>query len=59
MTRAGTPAPIIDKLHNTIVAYIGSPEGQKKLIDMGMVPGAPTKPAELQSFVKDEVRDWG
>jgi hypothetical protein len=26
---------------------------------MGMVPGAPTKPKELQQFVKDEVRDWG
>jgi tripartite-type tricarboxylate transporter receptor subunit TctC len=59
MTRAGTPAPIIDKLHDVIVAYVASPEGQKKLIDMGMVPGAPTKPAELARFVKDEVRDWG
>jgi tripartite-type tricarboxylate transporter receptor subunit TctC len=59
MTRAGTPAPIIDKLHQTIVAYIGSPEGQKKLIEMGMVPGAPTAPGKLAAFVKDEVRDWG
>jgi tripartite-type tricarboxylate transporter receptor subunit TctC len=59
MTRAGTPAPIIDKLHSTIVAYIGSPEGQKKLTEMGMVPGKPTPPAELARFVKDEVRDWG
>ena len=31
MAPAGTPAPVIDKLHKEIVAYIASTEGQKKL----------------------------
>ena len=26
---------------------------------MGLVPGAPTSPAELASFVEREVGDWG
>jgi tripartite-type tricarboxylate transporter receptor subunit TctC len=59
MAPAGTPAPVIDRLHKAIVAYIASAEGQKKLIDMGMIPGAPTPPAELARFLAREVADWG
>jgi tripartite-type tricarboxylate transporter receptor subunit TctC len=56
---AGTPKPIIDRLHKEIVAYIASAEGQKKLADMGLTPGAPTSPAELSKFVAREVVEWG
>ena len=56
---AGTPKPIIDRLHKEIVAYIASAEGQKKLADMGLMPGAPTSPAELSKFVAREVVEWG
>jgi tripartite-type tricarboxylate transporter receptor subunit TctC len=59
MAPAGTPAPVIGKLHKEIVAYIASPEGQKKLKDMGLVPGAPTSPAELSKLVGREVVAWG
>jgi tripartite-type tricarboxylate transporter receptor subunit TctC len=59
MAPAGTPGPVIDRLHKAIVAYIASAEGQKKLIDMGMIPGAPTPPAELARFLAREVADWG
>jgi tripartite-type tricarboxylate transporter receptor subunit TctC len=59
MATARTPAPVVDKLHKEVVRYIATPEGQKKLIEMGMVPGAPTPPAELAKFVAQEVQDWG
>ena len=59
MAPAGTPAPIVDKLHKEIVAYIASPDGKKKLMDMGLVPGAPTSPAELKKLVATEVVAWG
>jgi tripartite-type tricarboxylate transporter receptor subunit TctC len=59
MAPAGTPAPIIDKLHGVIVRYIASPEGQKALLDMGLIAGAPTPPAELARFVEREVGEWG
>ena len=59
MAPAGTPAPVIDKLHKAIVAYIASAEGNKKLMDMGLTPGAPTSPAELAKFVASEVVVWG
>ena len=56
---AGTPGAVIDRLHQAIAAYVASAEGQKKLSDMGMIPGAPTPPAELARFVAREVADWG
>jgi tripartite-type tricarboxylate transporter receptor subunit TctC len=56
---AGTPKPIIDRLHKEMVTYIASAEGQKKLADMGLMPGAPTSPAELSKFVAREVVAWG
>jgi tripartite-type tricarboxylate transporter receptor subunit TctC len=59
MAPAGTPGPVIDKLHKELVAYIASAEGQKKLKEMGLVPGAPTPPAELSKLVAREVVAWG
>ena len=59
MAPAGTPRPIIDRLHKELAGYVASAEGQKKLIDMGLIPGAPTPPAELERFVKREIEQWG
>jgi tripartite-type tricarboxylate transporter receptor subunit TctC len=59
MAPRGTPAPVIERLHKEVAAAIATPEGQKKLMDMGLVPGAPTKPAELAAFVASEVKAWG
>jgi tripartite-type tricarboxylate transporter receptor subunit TctC len=56
---SGTPAPVIDLLHKEVSAYVASPQGQKKLMDMGLVPGASTPPAELAKFVAKEVEAWG
>jgi tripartite-type tricarboxylate transporter receptor subunit TctC len=55
----GTPASVIDLLHREMSAYVASPEGQKKLMDMGLVPGDSTSPAELARFVAREVEAWG
>ena len=56
---AATPAPIIARLHKEMVGYIASADGHKKLLDMGLVPGEPTPPAELAKFVAREVVAWG
>ena len=60
MAPAGTPRPIVNRLHEAIVRYIASPEGQQKLVtEMGLIPGAPTSPDELARLVAKEVEDWG
>jgi len=55
---AGTPALVIDKLHREVTAYLATSEGQKKLMDIGLIPGASTQPAELAKFVAKEVKAW-
>lgn len=57
--RAGTATEIIDKLHAEVKAIVASPEGQKKLLEMGLIPGEPTTPAELARFVESEIGRWG
>jgi tripartite-type tricarboxylate transporter receptor subunit TctC len=59
MAPAHTPAPIVNSLHKVIVDYIASPDGQKKLADMGLTPGEPDSPAELAKLVAKEVVAWG
>jgi tripartite-type tricarboxylate transporter receptor subunit TctC len=58
-TRSGTPPEIVDKLHAEVKAIIASPEGQKQLLDMGLIPGEPAPPAELARFVESEIGRWG
>jgi tripartite-type tricarboxylate transporter receptor subunit TctC len=63
---AGTPKPIIQKLHDEIVAIGNEPEfRQKRLIDIGIVPIFDT-PAHFDAYVKEQrtkseklVRDSG
>src|SRR5205823_9978240 len=54
----GTPAPVIDLLYNEMSAYVASPQGRKKLMNMGLVPGAATAPTELTKLVAKEVEAW-
>jgi len=56
---AGTPRGIVDRLHAEITRYVASPQGQKKLTDMGLIPGEPTSPDELVRFVGLEIDKWG
>jgi tripartite-type tricarboxylate transporter receptor subunit TctC len=56
---AGTPAPVIARLYKEMSGYVASPEGQKRLMDMGLTPGDATPPAELAKFVEREVVAWG
>jgi tripartite-type tricarboxylate transporter receptor subunit TctC len=58
-TRSGTPPDIVDSLHAEVKAIIASPEGQKQLLEMGLIPGEPTPPAELARFVESEIARWG
>ena len=56
---AATPRPIVDRLHSELARYIAGPEGQKKLMDIGLIPGESTPPAELARFVEREIEQWG
>ncbi len=54
---AGTPQPIVDRLHAEIVKIVATPEVQARLKGFGMVPSSMT-PAELGAYQKAEVAKW-
>lgn len=55
---ARTPRQIIARLNTEIVKAIGKPAIAQRLIDVGLQP-APSSPAELDQFVKQQLVAWG
>jgi tripartite-type tricarboxylate transporter receptor subunit TctC len=54
---AGTPAPIVDRLHNEIRKILAQPEMQEKLKSFGMEPADMTT-TQIAAFQKSEVDKW-
>ena len=54
---AGTPTPIVDRLHNEIRKILAEPEMQEKLKGFGMEPADMTT-AQIAAFQKFEVDKW-
>ena len=56
-TAAGTPRPIVMKLHNEIARYFKIPEVQKQLTAMGAVIDVKT-PDEMRRIIPAEIAKW-
>lgn len=54
---AGTPKPVIDKLHAEIVRIVRTPEFQKNLAAQGAEPVGNT-PEQFSKLIKDEEAKW-
>jgi len=54
---AGTPKPIIEKLHNDILAILAQPEMQERLKSLGMQPSTMSTD-QVAAFQKAEVEKW-
>ena len=54
---AGTPAPVVDRLHKEIRTILAQPEMQERLKSFGMQPADMTT-AEIAAFQKAEVAKW-
>ena len=57
VTPAGTPQPVITRLHNEITAIVSSPETRKRLENEGAEP-LTLLPAEFGRFIQAETRKW-
>ncbi|MFH1604062.1 MAG: tripartite tricarboxylate transporter substrate binding protein, partial [Pseudomonadota bacterium] len=55
---AGTPRPIIDKLHAALAKIIRSPESVARLASVGAFPSAIT-PEQFTEHLRLEVAKWG
>ena len=54
---AGTPAPILDKVHADLTAVLRLPENRQRLRDM-VVEAAPTSRDEFAQFIRAEIARW-
>jgi tripartite-type tricarboxylate transporter receptor subunit TctC len=54
---AGTPKPVIARLHAELVKALNSPDVRKRLIDEG-ADVQTTTPEELMAFVRSEIPKW-
>jgi len=55
---AGTPAPVIERLHRDIAGALRNKEIQEDALRLGTVAGG-EKPEEFAAFVRSEVQKWG
>jgi tripartite-type tricarboxylate transporter receptor subunit TctC len=54
---AGTPKPIVDKLHAATTKALAQPEVKDRLATIGIAP-MPMTPDELSRFIVSEVGKW-
>ncbi len=55
---AGTPAPVLDKLHSSLAKVLQDPAVVKKIADQGGDVVIDT-PAEFEAFIQSEAAKWG
>ena len=56
---AGTPRPIVEKLHMALLAALGSAEVRERLVSSGVPVVTNRTPDEFAAFVGAEVIRWG
>jgi tripartite-type tricarboxylate transporter receptor subunit TctC len=54
---AGTPQPVVDTLNKAVAAALGSPEGKKRLAELGLESVA-NSPALASQYVTSEMAQW-
>ncbi|MEO8487055.1 MAG: tripartite tricarboxylate transporter substrate binding protein [Betaproteobacteria bacterium] len=58
LVAAGTPAPIVERLHREIVAALAKPETTRRIVDDGGAAVGNT-PAEFAALITREEKRWG
>jgi tripartite-type tricarboxylate transporter receptor subunit TctC len=56
---AGTPTPIVAKLHAALDGVAALPDVRQQIVKLGMIPGGSASPEELQRFINSEMERWG
>ena len=57
LTPAGTPRDIVNRLHETIVQILGSPQAQERYANVGAEIRY-NSPEEFQALIRSEMAKW-
>ena len=55
---AGTPQPVVTRLHEALVRILAAPDVKEKFASQGVEPAA-NSPQEFNDYLKAEVAKWG
>jgi tripartite-type tricarboxylate transporter receptor subunit TctC len=55
---AGTPAPIIERLHAEVVKALAAPDLKQQLLELGIVATASATPAAFGTYIAAETAKW-
>ncbi|MFO0204091.1 MAG: tripartite tricarboxylate transporter substrate binding protein, partial [Alphaproteobacteria bacterium] len=58
VTPKGTPKAATERMAAEIIKIIHSPEGKKKILDLGLLPTG-TTPAAFNDIIKKDTPRWG
>jgi tripartite-type tricarboxylate transporter receptor subunit TctC len=56
---AGTPKPIVEKLHAEMTRIMREPEMQRRVTDIGLLPIEPPSTADTETYLRSEREKWG
>jgi tripartite-type tricarboxylate transporter receptor subunit TctC len=56
---AGTPAPVVNRLHEEMKLIMADPEVTKKVASQGLLPHAVAPVEGARAYIKSEVGKWG
>lgn len=54
---AGTPAPIVEKIHQETARQVGLEDNKRQMLKMGLEPSL-SSPAEFDGFIRSEIGKW-
>ncbi|MBI3939006.1 MAG: tripartite tricarboxylate transporter substrate binding protein [Betaproteobacteria bacterium] len=54
---AGTPAPVVEKIHQETARQVGLEDNRQQMLKMGLEPSL-SSPAEFDSFIRSEIGKW-
>lgn len=55
---AGTPQPIVDKLHAAVVQAMSDPNARKLMLEAGMLPTSSKTPDDFKAYLAAESEKW-
>lgn len=58
MVRAGTPAPIVERLHAEVTAIINQPAIREAMATAGLEPRTSASPAAFDAYYRSEMARW-
>jgi tripartite-type tricarboxylate transporter receptor subunit TctC len=56
---AGTPRPVVDKIHAAVVHAMSDAKVRERFMEAGAIPTTNKSPEEFKAYLVDDAKRWG